>query len=141
MASQHCNTIPNDYETEGIEQRETYLQNRLLSMVGTNQPSDIDLVFILLGLFFTEYAIHIEFFIDDSNDYILRIIRYLGSISNGLKRIAEDSLREGKREEANAREYFSSTNGKFIGNFYDSFIPRTSFSNKNHRWTVSGYFM
>ncbi|WP_149453522.1 transposase [Pasteuria penetrans] len=56
MASQRCNTIPNDYETEEIEQRETYLQNRLLSLVGTNQPSDIEFVFILLGLFFTEYA-------------------------------------------------------------------------------------
>jgi hypothetical protein len=41
MASQHCNTIPSDYETEEIEKRKTSLQNRLLSMVGTNQPSDI----------------------------------------------------------------------------------------------------
>ncbi|WP_149453761.1 hypothetical protein [Pasteuria penetrans] len=32
------------------------MQDRLLSTVGTNQPSDVELVFILLGLFFTEYA-------------------------------------------------------------------------------------
>ncbi|WP_149453494.1 hypothetical protein [Pasteuria penetrans] len=53
MASQHCNTIPNNYETE---ETETSLQSRILSIVGHHQPTDVEFIHILLGLFFTEYA-------------------------------------------------------------------------------------
>ncbi|WP_149452692.1 hypothetical protein [Pasteuria penetrans] len=53
MASQHCNTIPNNYETE---ETEASLQSRILSMVGHHQPTDLEFIHILLGLFFTKYA-------------------------------------------------------------------------------------
>ncbi|WP_149453202.1 hypothetical protein [Pasteuria penetrans] len=50
MASHHCNTIPNN---NGTEETETSLQNRILSALGPDQPTDVEFIHILLGLFFT----------------------------------------------------------------------------------------
>ncbi|WP_149454359.1 hypothetical protein [Pasteuria penetrans] len=56
MTPQHCGTTSNHREVEEAEKKAISLQNRLLSMIGSDNLSDMELAYIIFGLFFTEYA-------------------------------------------------------------------------------------